>query len=100
MVGNNFGNSRNGYSKKVIQKNFFKTDIKIPRDRKREFEPKTIGKYEKRTNRIEDQIIAMHAKGMSTRDIEDHMRDIYDIDVLLTMISKITYKIFPFIKEW
>lgn len=100
VEGNNSGNSRNGYSKKVIQTNFGKTDIKIPRDRKGEFEPKIIGKYEKTTNRIEDQIIAMYAKGMSTRDIEDHMKDIYGIDVSPTMISKITDKIFPKIKEW
>ncbi|WP_432406705.1 IS256 family transposase [Wukongibacter sp. M2B1] len=98
--GNNSGNSRNGYSKKVIQTNFGKTDLKVPRDRNGEFEPKIIEKYERTTNRIEDQIIAMYAKGMSTRDIEDHMKDIYGIDVSPTMVSKITDKIIPQIQEW
>jgi len=81
IQGNNSGNSRNGYSKKTIQTKFGKTDVDIPRDRNGEFEPRIIGKYEKTCNQIEDQIIAMYAKGMSTRDIEDHMRDIYGIDV-------------------
>lgn len=98
--GNNSGNSRNGYSKKVIQTNFGKTDLKIPRDRNGEFEPKIIEKYERTTSRIEDQIIAMYAKGMSTRDIEEHMKDIYGIDVSPTMVSKITDKIIPLIQEW
>ncbi len=98
--GNNSGNSRNGYSKKVIQTNFGKTDLKVPRDRNGEFEPKIIEKYERTTNRIEDQILAMYAKGMSTRDIEDHMKDIYGIDVSPTMVSKITDKIIPKIQEW
>ncbi|WP_432408327.1 IS256 family transposase [Wukongibacter sp. M2B1] len=98
--GNNSGNSRNGYSKKVIQTNFGKTDLKVPRDRNGEFEPKIIEKYERTTNRIEDQIIAMYAKGISTRDIEDHMKDIYGIDVSPTMVSKITDKIIPQIQEW
>ncbi|SKC84088.1 Transposase and inactivated derivatives, partial [Maledivibacter halophilus] len=74
--------------------------MKVPRDRNGEFEPKIIEKYERTTNRIEDQIIAMYAKGMSTRDIEDHMKDIYGIDVSPTMVSKITDKIIPKIQEW
>lgn len=100
IEGNNSGNSRNGYSKKTIQTKFGKTDVDIPRDRNGEFEPRIIGKYEKTCNQIEDQIIAMYAKGMSTRDIEDHMRDIYGIDISPTMVSKITDKILPMIAEW
>jgi putative transposase len=98
--GNNTGNSRNGYNKKTIQTKFGKTEIEVPRDRNGEFEPRIIGKYEKTSNQLEEQIIAMYAKGMSTRDIEDHMRDIYGIDVSPTMISKITDKILPTISEW
>lgn len=100
VEGNNTGNSRNGYSKKTIQTKYGKTEIDIPRDRNSEFEPKIIGKYERTSNQLEDQIIAMYAKGMSTRDIEDHMRDIYGIDVSPTMVSKITDKIIPMITEW
>ncbi|MDD3655025.1 MAG: IS256 family transposase [Desulfotomaculaceae bacterium] len=100
VEGNNIGNSRNGYSKKTVQTRFGKTEIDIPRDRNGEFEPKIIGKYERTSNQLEDQIIAMYAKGMSTRDIEDHMRDMYGIDVSPTMVSKITDKVLPVIAEW
>jgi len=72
----------------------------IPRDRNGEFEPKIIKKYETTSNQIEDQIIAMYAMGMSVRDIEDHMRDIYGIEVSPSMVSKITDKILPMIAEW
>jgi len=100
LEGNNTGNSRNGYSKKTIQTKLGKTDIEIPRDRNGDFEPKVIKKYETTSNDLEDQIIAMYAKGMSTRDIEGHMRDIYGIDVSPTMVSKVTDKILPIVTEW
>jgi transposase-like protein len=100
VEGNNSGNSRNGYSKKTIQTKFGKTPLDIPRDRNGEFEPRIIRKYETTSNQLEEQIIAMYAKGMSTRDIEDHMRDIYGIDVSPTMVSKVTDKVLPMISEW
>ncbi len=59
----------------------------IPRDCNDEFEPRIIGKYERTSNQLEEQIIAMYAKGMSTRNIENHMRDIYGIDVYPTRKS-------------
>lgn len=99
-AGDNSGNSRNGYSSKTIKTRFGKSEIQIPRDRNTEFEPQVIKKYETTSNQLEDQIIAMYAKGMSTRDIEDHMRDIYGIDVSPTMVSKVTDKIMPMIVEW
>ncbi|OPX91079.1 MAG: Transposase, Mutator family [Pelotomaculum sp. PtaB.Bin104] len=83
----NTGNSRNGYSKKTLKTRFGETELSVPRDRNAEFEPKIIKKYETTSNQLEEQIIAMYAKGMSTRDIEDHMRDIYGIDVSATMVS-------------
>lgn len=100
VEGNNTGNSRNGYSKKSIKSRFGKTEVQIPRDRNGEFEPKIIKKYETTSNQLEEQIIAMYAKGMSTRDIEDHMRDIYGIDVSPSMVSKVTDKILPMVAEW
>jgi len=100
IEGNNTGNSRNGYNRKTIQTKFGKTEVEIPRDRNGEFEPRIIGKYEKTSNQLEEQIIAMYAKGMSTRDIEDHMRDIYGIDVSPAIVSKITDKVLPLIAEW
>jgi putative transposase len=100
VEGNNSGNSRNGYSDKTIQTRLGKTPLEIPRDRNGEFEPKIIKKYETTANQLEDQVIAMYAKGMTTRDIEDHMKTIYGIDVSPTMVSKITDKILPLIQEW
>lgn len=98
--GNNTGNSRNGYSKKKIKTAYGPADIDVPRDRNEEFEPRIIKKYQTTSNGIEDQIVAMYAKGMSTRDIEDHMRGIYGIDVSPATVSKITDRILPQIAEW
>ncbi|KJS16130.1 MAG: transposase [Peptococcaceae bacterium BRH_c4b] len=100
VEGNNTGNSRNGFSKKAIKTKFGQTELKIPRDRNGEFKPQIIKKYETTSNQLEEQIIAMYAKGMSTRDIEDHMKDIYGIDVSATMVSKVTDKILPMIAGW
>jgi len=101
VEGNNSGNSRNGYSKpKTIQTRFGQIPLSIPRDRNGEFEPKIIKKYETTSNQLEDQIIAMYAKGMTTRDIEEHMKAIYGIEVSPSMVSKITDKVLPLIQEW
>lgn len=99
-AGNNTGNSRNGYSQKTVKTKFGPTEIEIPRDRNSEFEPQLIKKHDNTVNGIEDQIIGMYAKGLSTRDIEDQMRDIYGIDVSPTLVSKITDKIMPQVMEW
>ena len=100
VAGNNSGNSRNGYSKKTIKTKMGETELSIPRDRNGKFEPKIIRKYETTANEVEDQIVAMYAKGMTTRDIENHLKDIYGIEVSASLISKITDKIFPYITEW
>lgn len=99
-MGDLTGNSRNGYNKKTIQTQLGKTEIKIPRDRNGEFEPQLIEKYQTKSNNLEQQIIAMYQKGMSTRDIEDHLRDIYGIDASPALISRITDKILPQMNEW
>ncbi|MDR7868904.1 MAG: IS256 family transposase [Sporomusaceae bacterium] len=98
--GDNTGNSRNGYSKKTIKSKYGSTEIQVPRDRNSEFEPQIIQKHEKTANAIEEQIIGMYAKGMSTRDIEDQMRDIYGIDVSPSLVSRVTDKIMPQVAEW
>ncbi|WP_449538036.1 IS256 family transposase [Ferdinandcohnia sp. Marseille-Q9671] len=98
--GNNSGNSRNGYSKKTIKSKFGETELSVPRDRKGEYEPQIIKKYETSINGLEDQIIALYSKGMSTRDIESHMRDIYGVNVSPSLVSKVTDKILPAVYEW
>lgn len=100
VAGDLTGNSRNGYNKKTIQTQMGKSEIKVPRDRNGEFEPQIIEKYQNKSDGLETKIIAMYAKGMSTRDIEDHLRDIYGIDASPALISKITDKVLPTVMEW
>ena len=98
--GNNSGNSRNGYNSKTIISDYGESTIMIPRDRNGEFEPRVLGKRQVRTDEIEQKIMAMYSKGMSQRDIEDTVREIYGAEVPQTLISKITDKILPEINEW
>ena len=100
VVGNNSGNSRNGYSRKTIKSEMGETEIMVPRDRNGEFDPQLIEKGQTRTNDLEKRILAMYSKGMTTRDIEDHMRDIYGVEASASMISRITDKIMPAVTEW
>lgn len=99
-LGNNSGNSRNGFGKKTIQSEWGEAEITIPRDRNGSFEPHAIHKRQTRTDDIEARVLAMYAKGMSTRDIDDHLRDIYGVDVSPGLISRITDKIMPSVAEW
>ena len=94
------GNSRNGYGTKTIRSDYGECEIAVPRDRNGEFEPKVIDKRQTRTDEIERKIMAMYAKGMSQRDIEDTLRDIYGSDISQGMISRITDKILPQVNEW
>ena len=93
-------NSRNGYSKKSLKSNYGKSDIKIPRDRDGDFEPKVVKKNQITLPSIDDQVLSMYAKGMTTRDIEKHLESIYGIDASPDLISRITDKILPLVTEW
>ena len=93
-------NSRNGYSKKTVRSEYGEVDIQIPRDREGEFEPAIVKKHQSNVTGIEDQILALYAKGVSTRDIQDHLQQLYGIEVSPTLISNVTNKIVPLIKEW
>jgi len=98
--GRNSGDSRNGHSKKTVRTRSGQTEIQIPRDRNAQFEPQIVRKYETTASDLEDRIVAMYAKGLSTRDIEDQMRDIYGVDVSPALVSKVTDRILPQITEW
>lgn len=100
IAGNNSGNSRNGYNHKSIISDYGESEIAIPRDRNGEFEPKVVEKRQTRTDEIEQKIMAMYQKGMSQRDIEDNLREIYGAEVPQSLISKITDKILPEVNEW
>jgi len=100
IEGNNSGNSRNGYNRKTITSDYGESEIVVPRDRNGEFEPKILEKRQTRTDEIEQKIMAMYSKGMSQRDIEDNLREIYGAEIPQTLISKITDKILPEVNEW
>jgi putative transposase len=100
IAGNNSGNSRNGFGKKTIKSEWGEASIAVPRDRNGTFEPSVIEKRQTRTDDIEARVLAMYSKGMSTRDIEDHLLDIYGVEASASLISRITDKIMPELNEW
>ena len=97
----NTDNSRNGHSSKTLRTSFGDVEVSVPRDRKGEFEPQVLKKNQTSISQeIEEKILSMYAKGMTTGDIETHIRDIYGIEVSDTTVSRITDKILPIAKEW
>ena len=94
-------NSRNGHSNKTLRTSFGDVAVSVPRDRKGEFEPQVLKKNQTSISQdIEEKILSMYAKGMTTGDIEAHIQDIYGVEVSDTTVSRITDKILPIAKEW
>ena len=93
-------NKRNGHSTKNLKSQYGEFQIDVPRYRNGEFEPKLIPKYQRDISGIEEKVISLYARGMSTRDIHDQLQDLYGIELLAEMVSKITDKILPQVKEW
>lgn len=93
-------NERNGYSPKTVKSQYGEIQLDIPRDRKSEHEPKVVPKYKRDISGIEEKIISLYSRGMSTRDIHDQVKDLYGIEVSAEMVSKITERLIPEIKEW
>ena len=94
-------NSRNGHSQKTLKTSFGNIEIETPRDRNGEFEPQLLKKNQTSiTQEVEEKILSMYAKGMTTGDIETHIKDIYGLEVSDTTVSRITDKILPVAKEW
>ena len=96
----NTDNSRNGYSSKTVQESMGEVDISVPRDRNGEFEPQLVKKHQTDVSSIEDKIIFLYSQGVSTRDIQKTMNEMYGIDVDDGRVSKITDKLLPVIREW
>lgn len=96
----NNDNSRNGYSKKKVKSSFGEIELDIPRDRNSEFEPKIVPKYSRDISNLEEKVISMYGLGMTTRDINKHIQEIYGVEISSEMVSKITDKIIPLIEEW
>lgn len=98
-VGKNSGNSRNGKTHKTLKNNNGEIELTVPRDRDGSFDPVIVKKYERTLGPIEDKIISMYAKGMTTRDIQSHVQEFYGLDVSATLISQITDKIIDLAKQ-
>ena len=100
-AGDNSGNSRNGYTTKTVITDSNDTiEVQVPRDRNSTFEPVIIPKHEKRTPLFNDQIISMYSFGMSTRDIQRHLQQVYGVEVSPETISNITESVMADVREW
>lgn len=94
------GNSRNGVSRKKVQGDFGTVEIATPRDRNGSFEPRILPKHERRWTGFDDKILSMYARGMTTRDIEAHLREIYGVEVSPSLISQVTDGVMEEVREW
>jgi transposase-like protein len=99
-AGDNSGNSRNGYTEKKVLLENQSTTIEVPRDRNGSFEPIIIPKHEKRVPLFNEQIISMYARGMSGREIQGHLEEIYNIEVSHDLISRVTHAVLEEVREW
>ena len=93
-------NYRNGYSKKTVKTQLGEIEVKIPRDRNGEYEPKIIGKYNRNADDMEEKILSLYACGMSQRDIAEQIKNIYDVEISPELVSKISEKIMPEVNDW
>lgn len=98
--GHNSGNSRNGKTSKTVQSSYGPVDLEVPRDRNGEFEPKIVKKRQKSISSFDEKIISMYARGMSTRDIQSHVQEIYGAEISPTTVSNITEKVLEAANEW
>jgi len=93
-------NSRNGFTPKTVKSSFGKVDLSVPRDRKSEFEPLVVKKGQRDISGIEDKIISLYAKGMTTRDIQSHVQELYNYSISPETVSTITDKVLDRAREW
>ena len=99
-IGKNTGNSRNGKTKKTLKNDNGEIELSVPRDRNGEFDPVVVKKYDRTLGPIENKIISMYAKGITTRDIQSHIEEIYGLQVSPTLVSNITEKIVSIATTW
>lgn len=93
-------NSRNGYSKKIVKSELGNVELNMPRDRKGEFEPQIVPKYQRNITGLDEKILSLYAKGMTTTDIKDQIRELYDVEISAETVSNITSRIMPLVSEW
>jgi putative transposase len=94
------GNTRNGYGRKTVLTDTGKIDLAVPRDRLATFDPQLIAKYQRRFPGFDEKIVSMYARGMSVREIQGHLRDLYGIEVLPDLVSAVTDAVLEEIAEW
>jgi len=99
-AGNNSGNSRNGTSRKNLKGDFGEIDLETPRDRNGSFEPRIVAKGQTRFTGFDDKIISMYSRGMTTREIEGHLKEMYGVDVSAALISTVTEAVMEEVKAW
>ena len=98
--GRNRGNSRNGKRAKTVKTSNGEVQVSVPRDRQGMYKPQILEKYKHNTNELEEKILAMYSRGMSTRDIEEMMAETYGVSVSSGQVSTITDKVWPLVEEW
>jgi putative transposase len=94
------GNSRNGYGKKTVLTDTGRIELEVPRDRQSTFDPQLIAKYQRRFPGFDGKIVSMYARGMSTREIQGHLRELYGIEVSPDLVSAVTDAVLEEIAEW
>jgi putative transposase len=99
-TGRGSGNSRNGKTRKKLKGDFGEIEIEVPRDRKGEFEPQIVGKHERRFDGFDDKILSMYSRGMSTRDIQEHLKDMYGVEISPSLISEVTEAVSEEVQQW
>jgi putative transposase len=99
-AGRGSGNNRNGKSRKTVQGDFGAVEIEVPRDRNGSFEPRILPKHERRFQGFDDKILSMYARGMSTRDIQAHLEEIYGVEVSPALISEVTDAVVEEVRAW
>ncbi len=98
--GHNSGNSRNGVSTKQLKGDFGEVEIAVPRDRQASFEPKLVAKGQTRFAGFDDNILSLYARGMTTREIQGHLEEMYQVEVSPTLISNVTEAVIEEVKAW
>jgi putative transposase len=99
-AGNNSGNSRNGTSSKTVKGDFGELELEVPRDRTSTFEPQILPKHQTRFTGFDDKIVSLYARGMTTRDIEGHLKEIYGVEVSPALVSQVTEAVNEEVKRW
>lgn len=98
--GHHSGNSRNGRTKKTLKSNYGEIEVEVPRDRNSEFEPIAVKKRQRSISDFDDKIISMYAKGMTTRDIQAHIQELFGFEMSPALISNITDKVIEVATDW